>query len=303
MKAIIFLACSLFIFPSVKEQEIFLKSPIISAATVSNYHPVPVRKTMKTKYFRKINKSIKNDNIKSINYNSLFQYGVAEAFIGGVFEGNYPINELLKQGSFGIGAPSLIDGELIVVNGHAYQTQSTGETIEVPGNLKTSLAFVTFFKPDTVLHISGMVGEKQAFLQIEKYLKKKNAAYAIKISGNFNEMKTRAFPKNTVKPYPPLATLLDQQKFFDISNTSGSLVGFKLPSYLNVLSIDGFHFHFLSDDKSKGGHLITFKGMDLQVEIAEMKSFRLEIPQDSSFMNYDFKRRQNIDLEKVEKGH
>lgn len=236
-------------------------------------------------------------------YNTLFQYGIADAFVGGVFEATLPITELKKHGDFGLGAPGVLDGELIISDGHAFQTRATGITAEVSDAFKTALAFVTFFQADTAFHIRGIAQQQDAFRQIEQHLNKKNAVYAIRISGNFDDLKTRAFPPYTQKPFPPLATLLDRQKFFDIKNTKGQIIGYKLPPYLNGISIEGYHFHFLSDSKTQGGHVLNFGGDDLIVEIAEIKSFVLSLPQDDAFMNYNFKTGNKGDLEKVEKGH
>ena len=237
------------------------------------------------------------------NYNSLYQYGTAESFVGGLFDATLPVSALKKHGDFGIGAPGALDGELIIYNGRAWQTQANGKTTEVPDSFKTALVFVTFFKADTTFHITGAQNQKEALAQLEQYLNQKNAAYAIRIYGKFSHLKTRAFPPYTQKPYPPLATLLDRQKFFDINNTNGVIAGYKLPPYLNGLSIEGYHFHFLSDDKSQGGHVLDFTGADLTVEIAKIKDFVLSIPQDDDFMNYNFKSNIHNDLEKVEKGH
>lgn len=238
----------------------------------------------------------------NVKYNMLFQYGVADAFIGGLFEGIYPWSQLKEQGDFGLGAPDQLDGELTICDGKGYQTQSTGRTIEVTDSFKTSLAFVTFFKADTVFTVSGTTDQAAAFKQIDGYLKKKNGMYAIRISGSFNQLKTRAFPPPP-QPYAPLATLLNTQQFFDIKSTKGVLVGYKLPTYINGVSIEGYHFHFLSADRTQGGHMLSFSGNDLKVEVAELKDFHMSVPDDSSFMNFEFKKRQNTDLEKVEKGH
>lgn len=247
--------------------------------------------------------STKKSNRLKLKPNQFYQIGIAESFIGGLFEATYPVGDLLQHGNFGVGAPGLLDGEFTFYNGQAYQTQSSGKTTLVKDTAKTALSFVTFFKADTTFIINDVSSPKEAFSKIQEHLKHKNAIYAIKISGTFNYVKTRAFPKRTQKPFPPLATLLDQQHFFDIRNTPGVLVGFNLPAYLNGLSIEGFHFHFLSDDKTKGGHMLDFSSSALKVEIAEQTDFQLKIPQDSAFREYDFKKQHNADLDKVEKGH
>lgn len=235
--------------------------------------------------------------------NTLYQYGVADAFVGGLFDATYTWRALKHHGDFGLGAPGMLDGELTIVDGKAYQTQADGTTTPVSDNFKTALAFVTFFSPDTVFTLSGKTDQAAAFQRIDQYLRHKNGMYAIRISGVYDQLKTRAFPAYSQKPYPPLATLLHTQHFFDIKNTTGELVGYKLPPYINGLSIEGYHFHFLSDDRQQGGHMLTFSGAELKVEIAELKGFQLDVPSDPTFTDFEFKKKQNIDLEKVEKGH
>jgi acetolactate decarboxylase len=186
------------------------------------------------------NKIIK---IKTLNQNNgigrgpakpyLFQYGIANAFIEGLYEGQLTIVELKKHGNFGIGAPNLIDGELTIVDGIAYQSNAKGQTIEAPGQLKTPFAFVTTFKADTTLPLANIRNIDDLFSRIESLLPNRNGIYALRIKGVFSKMRTRAFPAMVQKPYQPLAQLLDQQQFFDLNGMEGAMIGFYMPGYLS----------------------------------------------------------------------
>ncbi|WP_236901621.1 acetolactate decarboxylase [Empedobacter brevis] len=235
-------------------------------------------------------------------YNKLYQYGVADAFVGGLYKGTLPLKELKFKGDFGLGAPDMLDGELTMLDGKVYQTKATGETVEPDNDFKTSMLFTTFFKADTVFNIENPIGEKALWEQISKELKNKNAMYAIKITGKFDHIKTRAFPPVKNEPFPVITSIFDTQKFFEFSNTQGTLIGFHLPEYLNGINSKGFHFHFLSSDKSQGGHVLDFTGKDLKIEIAEVKSFELEIPTDKDFQNFKFDTKDNEALKRVEQG-
>src|SRR4051812_41767604 len=81
-------------------------------------------------------------------YNKLYQFGVADAFVSGLYHGEWPLTTLKENGDFGIGAPDLIDGELTMYNGKVYQTKSNGQTAEAPEEAKTPFAFVSHFKAD-----------------------------------------------------------------------------------------------------------------------------------------------------------
>jgi acetolactate decarboxylase len=235
--------------------------------------------------------------------NLLYQFGIADAFVGGLYRGTLPAAKLKANGDFGLGAPDMLDGELTMYKGKLYQTKANGQTAEAPDSLTTSLMFVTFFKAGTVFRITAPATQAALFQQIETYLKNKNGMYAIRITGTFNHIKTRAFLPFTKEPFPPLATILDKQRFFESSHTKGVLIGYKIPGYLAGVNIEGYHFHFLSDQFNQGGHSLDFSLENAQVEIAEMNGFKLDVARDKAFMDYNFKGTNNADLEKVEKGH
>ena len=234
--------------------------------------------------------------------NVLYNYGIIDAFIGGLYKGTLPIKDLKLKGDFGIGAPDMLDGELTMLDGKAYQTKATGETVVVEDDHKTSFASVTFFKADTLFYTNVDTDQKALLEIIKSKLTNKNAKYAIRITGTFDYVKTRAFPPVKEKPFPALSTILDSQHFFEHKNTTGTFVGFHLPEYLNGMNASGFHFHFLSTDKKQGGHILDFKGKHLKIEIAELKRFELEVPTDEEFQNFHFEKKHNEDLKRVEQG-
>ena len=96
---------------------------------------------------------------------------------------------------------------------------------------------------------------------------------------------------------------MDRQRIFEYEHTSGILVGYLLPEYLNGISISGFHFHFLSSDKKQGGHVLDFTGENLKVEIAELRSMELEVSSDRNFQQFRFRNKYNEDLAKVGRGY
>lgn len=241
-------------------------------------------------------------NKNKAKLNNLYNYGVINAFIGGLYRGTLPIKDLKLKGDFGLGAPDMLNGELTIINGKAYQTLATGETVELDNNHLTSFASVTFFRADTTFVQKSIANKSTILNTIEKTLSSKNKMYAIKISGNFDHIKTRAFPPVENDPFPKLVDILNKQQFFEYENTNGALIGFFLPSYLNGINAGGFHFHFLSNDKQQGGHILEFNGKDLKIEIATLKTFEFDTPNDKEFKDFEFSQAENESLRKVEQG-
>ncbi|WP_209390675.1 acetolactate decarboxylase [Chryseobacterium sp. RR2-3-20] len=235
-------------------------------------------------------------------YNRLYQYGVADAFVCGLYKGTKTLKELKLKGDFGLGAPDMLDGELTMLNGKIYQTKATGETIEPDDNFKSSLLFTTFFNRDNIFKVSGEMSKEMLLKKLDEKISNKNTMYAIKVTGHFKSIRTRAFPPVKTEPFPSITTIFDTQKFFDFSETDGVLIGYYLPEYLNGINSKGFHFHYLSDDKMQGGHVLDFTGNNLVIELAEQNSFQLEIPKDKDFQNFKFTPKDNDALKRVEQG-
>jgi acetolactate decarboxylase len=247
-------------------------------------------------------KNIATDHpMKSVKYNQLYQHGIADAFIGGLYKGTLSLKNLKSKGDFGLGAPDMLDGELTILDGQVYQTKATGQTVIPEDQFKSSLAFVTFFKPDCVFTIKNKADHQTVLQEISKVLQSKNSMFAIKITGKFTYVKTRAFPPVEKEPFPTLTSIADRQKIFDFSNTEGTLVGFYLPEYLNGINVKGFHFHFISSDKKNGGHVLDFEGENLKTEIVPLESFRLETSGNKDFQNFQFETKNNESLELLEK--
>jgi acetolactate decarboxylase len=233
--------------------------------------------------------------------NNLYSAGHASAFIGGLYDGYFPYPQLKTHGNFGLGAIDKMDGELTMLNGNLYQTQFTGKTRLISTG-KTPYAVVCFFKPGKVFHVNSQLDKTTLYKYLDSVLTDRNAMYAIHISGNFGYVKTRAFPPVDHKPYVPLAEMLDKQHFFEFSNIKGDLVGYRLPAFMEGAHISGYHFHFLSSKKDAGGHIIELKANGITIEVDQLGSYTIDLPQTAGLSNFDFKKDRKEEIKSVENG-
>ena len=247
-------------------------------------------------------KSIAQQKIKAVKAeNNLFSAGFASGFIGGLYDNWYSYKDLEKHGDFGLGAPGHLDGELLVLNGKIYQTQSTGKTTLVSDTGKLPYAVVCFFKAKKVYKYAGTLNKTSLYSYLDSLLTNQNGIYAIHISGKFKSVKTRAFPP-VEKPYLPLAAMLNRQHFFEHGEIRGDLVGFRIPVFMEGAHISGYHFHFLSIDKTAGGHIIDLNTEDITIEIDTLTSYTMDLPQTTDFDNFDFKKDRKEEIKSVENG-
>lgn len=235
-------------------------------------------------------------------HNRLFTVGIGGGLIGGLYNGTYPYHKLKQHGNFGLGAPDKLDGELVIFRGKIYQTQYTGKTALVDDKQLTPFAMVNYFQADKKLTVSNTLNKKSLFLLVDSMLTNVNGLYAIHISGKFSYIKTRAFPPVKEHDHTPLASMLSLQHFFEFNNVKGDLIGYRLPSFMDNTNISGYHFHFLSEQKNAGGHIVDLKAGNITIEIDQLDSYTIQVPSNSDFEQFDFKKNRDEDIKSVERG-
>jgi acetolactate decarboxylase len=233
---------------------------------------------------------------------NLFSAGYAAGFIGGLYDAWYPYKKLETHGDFGLGAPGKLDGELLMLNGRLYQTRYTGKTTPMSDTGKTPYAMVCFFHATKVFKPGKPMNKAALFHYLDSVLSNQNGLYAIHITGGFNYVKTRAFPPVQQKPYLPLADMLDKQHFFEFHTIRGDLVGFRLPAFTEGPLISGYHFHFLSAGKQNGGHVTDITTGDITIEVDELNSYTVYLPQTDDFKSFDLKKDRGKEIKSVENG-
>ncbi|MDD5011528.1 MAG: acetolactate decarboxylase [Phycisphaerae bacterium] len=227
------------------------------------------------------------------------QTSTIDALLAGAYDGQMTCGELLTYGDFGIGTFDKLDGEMTVLDGRVYQIKSDGKVYKPDSNTKTPFATVCNFRPDTrFLLRSADFKTTESFLD-EKF-PNQNIFLAVEISGTFKHIKVRSVPAQQ-KPYKPLAEVVKNQSVFDINNVSGTIVGFRTPPFVKGVNVAGYHFHFLSDDFTQGGHVLDFELFGGECKIDRCDEFLLILPKDDALKDIDLSKDKSEELQKVEK--
>jgi acetolactate decarboxylase len=235
-------------------------------------------------------------------HNHLFTVGIGAGLIGGLYDGFYPFSELTKHGDFGLGAPDKLDGEIMIFRGKIYQTQYTGKTFQADVARQTPFSMVNFFRPDIKVTPQKALDKAALFQLLDSMLTNINGMYAIHVSGKFSYIKTRAFPPVQEHQHTPLADMLNLQHFFEFKDATGDLIGYRLPVFMDNTNISGYHFHYLSQKKDAGGHIIDLKAEDITIEIDILDSYTIKVPANKDFEQFDFKQNRAEDIKSVERG-
>jgi len=229
----------------------------------------------------------------------IVQVSTINALISGIFDGDTTLRELKQYGSFGIGTINHLDGEMLMLDGVSYQITADGEVHQLPPDTKTPFAAVTDFHSDSVTTATNIESFDALQKAIDADLPSPNLFYAIKITGTFPEMKVRSVPRQT-QPYRSLTDVVKDQSLFTYQNTSGTVVGFRCPPFVQGINVAGYHLHFLSADKRQGGHVLGFKIESGRTEIDVLPDFKLILPDSSAFLKADLRDKNEADIHAVE---
>jgi acetolactate decarboxylase len=232
--------------------------------------------------------------------NILFQTSTISALAAGVYNGNITFKELKKRGDFGIGTVNTLDGEMIGLNGTFYQIKSNGVTSVISDSMTSPFATVTFFKPQKLINIQEKINYQQFQQSLDKGLSTKNYIYAIRIQGNFPYLKVRSVPKQT-PPYPPLVEAVKAQSVFELRNVNGTIVGFRTPSYMQGVNVNGYHLHFITTDRKAGGHILDGEFQNAKVEVSTISNIEINLPKTAEFGQADLGDGRAAEVDRIER--
>lgn len=230
----------------------------------------------------------------------LVQFSLLAALAAGDYGGVAPLREVLTFGNFGVGTFDRLDGEMIVLDGEIFQVVASGEVVRREAQGATPFATVTFFEEDGAIdHVSaGSLTELDQTL--DRRVPNDKRPFAFKVTGEFEELTLRSAPPQS-PPYRPLAEVIDQQRVWKRENVRGTLIGIRCPEWMGTLNVAGYHWHFLSDDRKVGGHVLDCRFSDGRAAYDECSSVLIRLPASASFGAIDMSGVSEADVDKIER--
>ena len=186
--------------------------------------------------------------------NQLYQHGTLALLVPGLLEGTTTIGELLTHGDTGIGTGEGLDGELIILDGVAYKVGQSGVAERVPDDFTMAFANVhhAAFQYQCERRDIGLEDLNNRIVEANG---RANTFFSVIVRGTFSFIKTRAVIKQQA-PYPTLVEVADRQAMFLRHDVKGTMLGYFSPEMFHGAAVAGFHEHFLSDDRTFGGHVL-----------------------------------------------
>ena len=211
-----------------------------------------------------------------------FQTSLLSAVMRGVYDGDTTIATLLEHGDFGLGTFNALDGEMIVLDGIAYRLTGDGRASVAPGDALTPYAAVMRFEPDTGLSVETPVDKPAFEAGLDSLADSPNLFYAVRFTGRIDRIRFRNVLRQE-KPYKPLLDVVKSQAEFERRAMTGTILGFRCPDYAVGIGVPGYHLHFISQDRSTGGHVLDYRLGAGRLEIDPTSSLHVELPETRAF--------------------
>ncbi len=232
--------------------------------------------------------------------NTVYQASTIDALLAGVYDGDLSLRELQKNGDFGIGTYDQLDGEMILLDGEFSQVKANGKVYSPSLDGETPFAAVCWFMPETTFALASGSDLAAVEALIDQEAPNPNLFHAIRIDGQFKTMRTRSVPAQK-RPFPPLKDVAATQPVFDMENVAGTVVGFRCPPFVAGVNVPGYHLHFISQDRSRGGHILAFELVTGTAKVDVLDRFVMQLPSTDDFATVDLFRDRQQDLKGVEK--
>lgn len=236
----------------------------------------------------------------------VFQTSTIDALLAGVYDGDLECRQLLRHGDLGIGTFDGLDGEMVLLSGTVYQVKADGKVYRPALSERTPFATVCRFRPQMAWDVEHESDDAAVKRLIDQQVPNPNVFVAVHIKGRFKTMHTRSVPRQN-RPYPPLDEVARNQPEFHMQDIAGDIVGFRCPAYVKGVNVPGYHLHFLSEDRTRGGHILGFELAGGRCEVSVLTRYFLRLPEDvAEFAETDLSQDRSRELEQVEmesRGH
>ncbi len=231
----------------------------------------------------------------------LFQASTIGALLDGAFEGDLGFAELAEHGDLGLGTINHLDGEMIAIDGEFFRADVDGNVTPVDPGERTPFAVVTAFEPTVDEQLSGESRSHEELLaRLDELVPAGTSSCAIRLDGRFDLVRARSVPRQE-PPYRPLTEVVAEQHVFELPEVEGTMLGFRFPAYVEGIEVAGYHLHFISAGRGRGGHVLDSRSGALRVRLDPSNDLHIELPPQVDLADPDLAASTHAAVDAVER--
>jgi acetolactate decarboxylase len=190
---------------------------------------------------------------------------------------------------------------MIALDGRFYRADVEGEVGEINPPTRTPFAVVTDFEPTVEGTLAGSLDHEELLAGLDELIPTDAASCAIRLDGSFDLVRARSVPRQEAS-YRPLTEVIAEQHVFELSDLVGTMVGFCFPTYVEGIEVSGYHLHFISEDRTRGGHVLSSRSDGLLVQLDPSNDLHVELPPQVDLADPDLAAATHAAVERVERS-
>lgn len=235
----------------------------------------------------------------------MYQVSTLQSLMMGYTKPVITVSELLQHGDTGLGTFEDVNGEMIVAGGHCYQASDDGTVKKAADDEGVPFASVAFLDEERTFEVAGIddIDELKTLFnnKVEEWFGL-NSMHIIRVDGEFEIVSARSESPYKSQHVELKDILAETQKSFEFDNVEGTLICVYYPDYMDGINAPGWHLHFLSADRTKGGHTFNLKLKRGIATMDKLSKIEIQLPTEPAFDTYSLKQAANDDIKKVEQG-
>jgi acetolactate decarboxylase len=237
--------------------------------------------------------------------NKMYQVSTLQALALGYTRKVVDVCEMIKHGDTGLGTFTGVDGEMICVDGKCYRAKEDGTVVEAEGNMGVPFASVCKLEGMRSFEIADINNIETLKIYLNNKIEEQfglNSMHMVRIDGTFPVVHARSESAYHAIHVSLKDMLSETQKSFKFDEVNGTLVCVYYPDYMDGINAAGWHFHFVSDDRTKGGHVFELELKSGKVFLDKISRIELQLPTEPMFDTYSLKSASEDEIKQVEQG-
>ena len=237
------------------------------------------------------------------SHNRMYQVSTLQALALGYSRAVVSVEELLRKGDTGLGTFEDVNGEMIVMEGCCYRADQDGRVSVVAPTTGVPFAAVATLYGEQQFALNKMPSIESVRSELTERIEGRfglNSMHVVRIDGEFQKVDARSESPYRSHHVTLKEILGETQKAFVFENIRGSLVGVYFPDYMDGINMPGWHLHFLSEDRTKGGHVFDVSVREGTARVDKISSMELDLPREAVFDTYALKQDLRDEIKSVE---
>lgn len=235
----------------------------------------------------------------------MYQVSTIQALMLGYSRPVISVEELLKHGDTGLGTFEDVDGEMIVLDGVCYRARENGVVEMAAPDKGVPFSAVCSMKGSRSVELGSFETIDALKSELNNIIEERfglNSMHMARIDGEFDLIDARSESSYRAMHVSLKEILGKTQKAFQFEHVKGTLVCVYFPDFMDGINAAGWHLHFVSDDRTCGGHVFEIRMRAGKCILDKINNIELKLPEEPVFDTYALKSASDEDVKKVEQG-